>query len=107
MIELDGEHHFTQIKGWRPLFETQLRDRVKAYKVKQAGLKLIRVYQPDVWRDWNEWDVKLKAAIEALPWKEVERKVEKRLRPHDVPIVCEPSIVNNSKESKTCKKPKL
>jgi len=39
---------------------------------------------------------------EGLPWKEVERKVVKRLRSGDFFEVCEPPIVDEL----TCKKPK-
>ncbi len=87
----------------RPLFETQLRDGVKAHKVRVAGLKMIRVYQPDVWRDRKDWDVKLKEAIEALPFEETKRTKEKRLR---CDAVCEPAIVDDSKRLVSCKKPK-
>ena len=56
IIEIDGETHFKDISGWNT---NVVFDRNKdVFKMQQAdikGMKVIRIYQPDVWCNNFEW----------------------------------------------------
>lgn len=63
IIELDGEQHFKQVASWNTPEETQKRDIFKMNKANENGYSVIRVYQMDVYRDENNWKIKLEKAI--------------------------------------------
>ncbi len=63
-IELDGEQHFKQISNWPSPEFSRDRDITKMIKLKDLGLKHIRIFQQDVWNDKNEWKKKLLDAIQ-------------------------------------------
>lgn len=60
IIELDGEQHFRHISRFRNDPSVNLAiDTEKAHKLCKTGRNLIRVYQPWVERNRQEWDVLL------------------------------------------------
>ena len=63
LIELDGEQHFKQIANWGSVEATHEKDLFKIKKASENNYTLIRIYQPDVYYDRNEWDEKLKKCI--------------------------------------------
>jgi very-short-patch-repair endonuclease len=72
IIELDGEIHFTkQIKNWSSPEENHKRDLFKMEKALENKMKFIRIYQPDVWKDKNDWKTKLYNAIQEVDKSEV------------------------------------
>jgi very-short-patch-repair endonuclease len=62
-IELDGEQHFRQVSNWDPPEKTQAHDLTKTKRVLKEGQSLVRIYQPWVASDTNNWLEKLKANI--------------------------------------------
>jgi len=62
-IELDGDQHFRQISSWDPPEKTQAHDLTKTMHVLKEGQSLVRIYQPWVASDTNNWLEKLKANI--------------------------------------------
>jgi very-short-patch-repair endonuclease len=59
IIEIDGSQHFSQVRNWTHPDDTQKRD---IYKMKCAnfhGYSVIRIFQEDVWKDKNNWDINL------------------------------------------------
>lgn len=63
IIELDGEQHFRNIRGWCDLEEIEKNDKYKMDLANKNGYSVIRIYQPDVWNNKNNWKDKLKTAI--------------------------------------------
>lgn len=63
IIELDGDQHFRQIKHWKDFTITQKNDRIKMRYCIMKDLSMIRLYQPDVLDNRNNWDIKLLEAI--------------------------------------------
>jgi hypothetical protein len=55
IIELDGNHHFKQVSNWDNPLYTMKRDIFKMQMAKDNGYKIIRIYQPDVYKNNNEW----------------------------------------------------
>jgi len=65
VVELDGQQHFSDIPRWKTnAVEKQERDIYKMTCALSEGLRVIRLYQVDVWKDKNNWAAKLKALIE-------------------------------------------
>jgi very-short-patch-repair endonuclease len=62
-IELDGDQHFRQISSWDPPEKTQAHDLTKTMHVLKEGQSLVRIYQPWVASDTNNWLEKLKENI--------------------------------------------
>ena len=62
-IELDGDQHFIQVSNWTPPEFTQAHDLTKTKRVLKEGQSLVRIYQPWVASDTNNWLEKLKASI--------------------------------------------
>lgn len=59
IIELDGDQHFKCVKIWKSDAERQLeRDIYKMKMAEKQGIRVIRVYQPDVYRKSDEWIMK-------------------------------------------------
>ncbi len=63
IIELDGDQHFRQIWNWQSPEENRSRDIYKMDCANKNGYTVIRIYQMDVFKDKNEWLVKLTDAI--------------------------------------------
>ena len=63
IIELDGDHHFKQVLIWKPCDYVQDRDIFKMQKAVQNGIKIIRLYQENVYRDRGQWESKLDSLI--------------------------------------------
>ena len=59
IIELDGDQHFTQVSKWKSPEEQFKNDLYKMKKCKENGYSVIRIYQPDVFKDKNNWLQKL------------------------------------------------
>jgi len=62
-IELDGDQHFSQVSNWEAPELTQAHDLTKTIRVLKKGQSLVRIYQPWVASDTNNWLDKLKANI--------------------------------------------
>jgi very-short-patch-repair endonuclease len=62
-IELDGDQHFRQVSSWDPPEKTQAHDLTKTMRVLKKGQSLVRIYQPWVASDTNNWLEKLKENI--------------------------------------------
>jgi len=62
-IELDGKQHFIQVSNWQAPEYTQAHDLTKTMRVLEEGQSLVRIYQPWVASDTNNWLDKLKANI--------------------------------------------
>jgi hypothetical protein len=63
ILELDGNQHFFQVKNWISPKETQMIDKYKMECANKNGMSVIRIYQPDVWLDKNDWKTNLLNAI--------------------------------------------
>ena len=63
LIELDGIQHFEQVAKWRALDTIHERDIYKMDCANGEGYSIIRIFQEDVWKDKNNWKIKLQAAI--------------------------------------------
>jgi very-short-patch-repair endonuclease len=66
LIELDGDAHFRQVRNWRTPEQHQERDIYKQNKALENGYSVIRIYQIDVFNDKNDWENKLKQAIDTI-----------------------------------------
>ena len=65
IIELDGGHHFKDIKCWKSLLvEQHERDLFKHTKANDNGFRVIRLIQEDVWSDKYDWLTELLKNIE-------------------------------------------
>ena len=64
IIELDGEQHFIQVSSWGTPEDTQKRDIFKMKKANENGYTVIRIFQLDVYRNKNDWQIKLQKAID-------------------------------------------
>jgi hypothetical protein len=53
IIELDGDQHFKQVSTWKP--PDKKRDAYKMKKAKEAGYKVIRLYERDVFNYTYSW----------------------------------------------------
>jgi len=64
IVELDGAQHFHKILNWEDLKETRRKDIEKQAYLRKNNYILIRIYQPDVWGNKNNWDTKLEKILE-------------------------------------------
>ena len=55
IIELDGNQHFSQVANWLSPEQSFQNDIFKMKKAIEAGFKIIRIYQPDVYTSSTEW----------------------------------------------------
>jgi very-short-patch-repair endonuclease len=63
IIELDGRQHFVQVSNWD---SPEINQKNDLYKMKCCNLhnySVIRIYQPLVWENKEDWDSQLKQAI--------------------------------------------
>ena len=73
IVEVDGPQHFRNVGNWGDnLLERQQRDVYKMACSVQAGLRLIRVFQPDVWADRDKWKLKLQVALEKITQTKIQ-----------------------------------
>jgi hypothetical protein len=66
IIELDGRQHFEQVRNWK---SPELQKERDIYKIKCAfenGKHIIRIFQEDVWKNKNNWEIKLIKTIENI-----------------------------------------
>lgn len=63
IIELDGIQHFKQVSNWKSPEETQEYDNYKMNVANEKGYSIIRIFQEDVLKDQNNWEINLKDAI--------------------------------------------
>lgn len=79
IISLDGDQHFRQVQNWTSPEIAQKRDVEKMLMALQNGLRIIRVYQDDVWRDRCDWDTKLRdllvCGVDALSFVPTTRQI--------------------------------
>jgi hypothetical protein len=66
IIELDGQQHFNQVSSWESPEDIQKRDIHKMKKANENGYTVVRLLQVDVYKDKNDWQDKLRTAIEAI-----------------------------------------
>lgn len=64
IIELDGPQHFKQISNWQCPKKTKEKDKLKNILAFENGYRIIRIYQEIVLNNKEEWQIKLKNAIE-------------------------------------------
>ena len=65
IIELDGGHHFEDVKHFKSSFEEQHeRDLLKQLAANENGFRVIRLMQEDVWLDKYDWLTELLKNIE-------------------------------------------
>lgn len=62
-IECDGDFHFIQKYKNQDVKKRQEVDAYKMLCAQKHGYTMIRIYQPDVWEDKNDWKNKLLACI--------------------------------------------
>ena len=55
ILELDGGQHFKQVSNWQPPEEAIRRDIFKMTKAYEAGYKVIRISQEDVYNNTTQW----------------------------------------------------
>ena len=64
IIELDGPQHFNDMKCWNSIYENvHERDLYKMEQANKNGYSIIRIFQPDVYYDNNDWEQKLMDCI--------------------------------------------
>tara|TARA_B110000503_G_C7098548_1_gene392746 strand:- start:16 stop:1449 length:1434 start_codon:yes stop_codon:yes gene_type:complete len=65
IIELDGRHHFEDVKYWKSSFEDRhVVDLFKQTTANDNGFRVIRIIQEDVWSDKYDWLTELLKNIE-------------------------------------------
>ena len=65
IIELDGRHHFEDVKYWKSSFEDRHAvDLIKQLDANDNGFRVIRLIQEDVWSDKYDWLTELLCNIE-------------------------------------------
>ncbi|MDD4931690.1 MAG: zinc-ribbon domain-containing protein [Candidatus Colwellbacteria bacterium] len=56
IVEIDGDQHFKDIDHWKSLSEViSENDRFKSDRALENGYNVIRIYQPDIWKDNIDW----------------------------------------------------
>ena len=63
IVEIDGEHHFTQIRNWGNPDDNQDRDVYKMKRAMKNGYSIIRFLQRDVMFDRNDWRKSLDSVL--------------------------------------------
>lgn len=64
IIELDGPQHFEQVSNWDDYKKTQYKDTYKSILAIRKGYSIIRVYQPNVWKNKIDWKFELSKVIQ-------------------------------------------
>ena len=55
IFEIDGQQHFKQVSNWSAPEKSLKRDIYKMQKAKQAGYKIIRIFQEDIYNNDEKW----------------------------------------------------
>ena len=63
IIELDGDQHFRQVSNWESPERNKDRDLYKMKKAILNNFTVIRIYQPDVFNNTNDWKDNLNNVI--------------------------------------------
>lgn len=64
IISLDGDQHFKDMKHWNSNFQNQVKtDNYKMQKAIDNGYNIIRIYQPYVYKNKNNWKMFLEKSI--------------------------------------------
>jgi hypothetical protein len=63
IIELDGGQHFKQVSNWDSPENIRIRDIYKMSKALEYGISIIRIFQEDVWKNYNNWQIELEKSI--------------------------------------------
>lgn len=63
IIELDGIQHFQQVYNWQAPEIIECTDKIKMEKAIKNGIRIIRIFQEDVYNDKDDWQKKLNNAI--------------------------------------------
>jgi hypothetical protein len=66
IIELDGEQHYRQVGNWKSPEENIKRDKYKMKCALENGKHIIRICQNTVFKNKNNWDLRLKKDIDEL-----------------------------------------
>jgi very-short-patch-repair endonuclease len=66
IVELDGNQHFFQVQNWKSPEEQLENDNDKTKLALENGYTVIRLYQPDVLFDKNNWEEKFSTALEEV-----------------------------------------
>jgi CRISPR/Cas system-associated protein endoribonuclease Cas2 len=66
VIELDGDQHFRDVSNWDTCSATQNKDILKTEYLIKNGYSLIRIYQPWVYSNSNNWKESMKDSITQL-----------------------------------------
>jgi len=69
IIELDGDQHFRQVGNWKSFESNIERDKYKMKCALENGKHIIRISQDIVFKNKNNWEFRLKEAIEDLSYK--------------------------------------
>ena len=63
IIEIDGDQHFRQVRDWKAPELQKERDVFKMNLALSNGYTTIRIYQPDIYSNRNNWDKETEEAI--------------------------------------------
>lgn len=55
IIEIDGEQHFRQVRNWKCHEKTIENDIKKMKTAIENGYSILRIYQPDIWKEKIDW----------------------------------------------------
>ncbi len=55
IIEVDGNHHFRQVRNWGNSGVNIENDIQKMEVALENGYSVLRIYQPDIWLDKIDW----------------------------------------------------
>lgn len=67
IVELDGRQHFEQVRNWLSPDDARDRDIFKMASANRHGITVVRLIQEDVYRNKNNWDTHLVAAVKKYP----------------------------------------
>jgi hypothetical protein len=65
-FEIDGLQHFNQVWNWKSPEEQRCNDLYKMEKCIDNGISIIRIYQPSIRRNIDEWKTFLSNAIDQI-----------------------------------------
>ena len=71
IIEIDGDQHFRQVWNWKAPELQQERDVFKMNLALDNGYTIIRIYQPDIYLNRNNWDTETEEAIKKYDEPEI------------------------------------
>ena len=63
IVEIDGDQHFKQVWNWKCPEIQQQRDFYKMNLALEKGYTIIRIYQPDIYSNKNNWDKETEESI--------------------------------------------